>query len=387
MRVAYVSLDPGVPVFGHKGSSVHVQAVLRSLLARGAEVHVVTTRPGGRPPPDLAGVRVHTVALAKVSDHAERERAVQGADRVVPRRLDELTLGAGLDLVYERYSLWGRSAMAWAERHGVPSVLEVNAPLIDEQAAHRVLVDRDGADRVARAAFSAARTVVCVSDPVTRWVTDRGGAADRVFTVANGVDTTRVQPADRPPDGSPFTIGFVGTLKPWHGVEVLLRALQLLGCVGDPRLLIVGDGPERAALEGLAHSLGVGDAVELAGAVDPADVPSLLHRMHVAVAPYPAIQDFYFSPLKVYEYLAAGLPVIASRIGSIPEALAHGELGVLVDPGNPAALATAIAALRDDPARRTQLGRAARHAAVRDHDWSRVVDRILDHAGALDVTV
>ncbi|HEY0773337.1 MAG TPA: glycosyltransferase, partial [Nocardioidaceae bacterium] len=153
------------------------------------------------------------------------------------------------------------------------------------------------------------------------------------------------------------------------------------------RLLIVGDGPERAALEELARSLGVGDAVELAGAVDPADVPSLLHRMHVAVAPYPAIQDFYFSPLKVYEYLAAGLPIIASRVGSIPEALAHGEFGVLVDPGDPAALATAIAALRDDPARRTELGRAARHAAVRDHDWSRVVDRILDLAGALDVTV
>lgn len=389
MRVAYVSMDPGVPVFGRKGASVHVQAVLRVLAARGDEVHLVTTRAGGAPEPGLAPVRVQELPRSSATSAADRERALRDTDALVPRVLDDLTRDGGLDLVYERYSLWGRAAMTWARDRAVPAVLEVNSPLVEEQARHRVLVDRFGADRVAADAFAAAGTVICVTDPVARWVLGRGTSPERVFTVGNGVDTARVRPAPTPSTmTSPFTVGFVGTLKPWHGVENLIRALAMLRATDrDHHLLLVGDGPQRSALAQLARSLGVDDAVEMTGSVDPDEVPGLLHRMHVAVAPYPSLRDFYFSPLKVFEYLAAGLPVVASALGSMPQALAHGRLGVLVEPGDPAALSQAIAALKADPDRRTRLARAAREAAVREHDWNRVVDRILALSGVLDVAV
>ena len=377
-RVAYVCTDPGVPVFGSKGASAHVQAVVRVLVVRGAEVHLVAARTGGPVPEGLESVIVHQLPRAPKGDPVERERAAQAADAHVADVLDAL---GQLDLVYERYALWGRTATGWARRTRTPSVLEVNAPLVEEQATHRTLVDRRAAEDVASAALSAADAVVCVSDEVARWARARSARPARVHVVPNGVDVDRVRPSGRPPTGpdEPLTIGFVGTLKPWHGVDRLLEALAVLAQrePGGYRLLLVGDGPQAETLHARATELGVQQLVERTGAVEPAAVPALLHRVDVAVAPYPPMKGFYFSPLKVYEYLAAGLPVVASRVGQVPAVLEEGRLGVLVDPGDVDALAAAVAALRAEPARRVALGRAARDAAVRRHAWTSVVDRIL----------
>ncbi|GAB3104964.1 glycosyltransferase family 4 protein [Isoptericola nanjingensis] len=387
MRVAYVSSDPGVPVFGRKGASVHVQAVLRELVRAGAEVHVVTTRPGDDTPDDLRGVVVHRVPVAPTGSTAGRERALQDADARVGDLLDALHERAGIDLVYERYSLWGTAATAWAADDGVPSVLEVNAPLVAEQRTHRELVDEAAAERCVRAAVGAATAVVAVSGPVAAWAADRAGEdPEKVHVLANGVDTGRIVPAAGRcwgrQDTTAFTVLFVGTLKPWHGLDVLIDAFAgVRARVPDARLLLVGDGPEREAVLARADALGVADAVEHAGAVAPSEVPALLHRADVAVAPYPALDDFYFSPLKVYEYLAAGLPVVASAVGELPDALEHGDAGVLVPPGRAAALADAIVALAHDDDRRAALGARAREVAVERHDWSAVVRRALGFAG------
>ncbi|MFE5334267.1 glycosyltransferase, partial [Isoptericola sp. NPDC056573] len=179
-----------------------------------------------------------------------------------------------------------------------------------------------------------------------------------------------------------FTVLFVGTLKPWHGLDVLIDAFAgVRSRVSEARLLLVGDGPEREAVLARADALGVGDAVEHAGAVPPSDVPPLLLRADVAVAPYPPLDGFYFSPLKVYEYLAAGLPVVASAVGELSEALEHGAAGVLVPPGDAVALADALVALARDDDRRAALGARAREVAVERHDWSVVVRRALGFAG------
>ena len=112
----------------------------------------------------------------------------------------------------------------------------------------------------------------------------------------------------------------------------------------------------------------------------PADVAAQLHRMDVACAPYPARGSGYFSPLKVYEYLAAGLPVVASAVGQLPAALDGGRLGRLVRPGDAGALAAALAELRADAGRRAELRAAGRRAVLERHTWAQVVQRTLAHA-------
>jgi len=102
--------------------------------------------------------------------------------------------------------------------------------------------------------------------------------------------------------------------------------------------------------------------------------------MDVCVAPYPRLARFYFSPLKVYEYMAAGLPVIASKVGQLAELIEDGVNGLLYPPNNPSALATALDRLRCAPEVRARLGRAARATVLRDHTWSAVVQQILSLA-------
>lgn len=377
-RVAYVSTDPGVPVFGSKGASVHVQAVVRELLRRGCEVHLVAARVGGDRPRGLEDVVVHELPRITGEPGAEREASARASAAAAAGVLAGLHGEQPLDLVYERYSLWSDAAMTWTRYHEVDGVLEVNAPLIDEQAQHRVLADRAGAEAIARQAFDSATSVVTVSGPVADWVAERTSNRN-VTVVPNGVDTAYITPggsAPREADG--FTVGFVGTLKPWHGVEVLLEAFaRLVRTDTDARLRLVGDGPQREALTARATELGISDHVDLVGAVPPEEMPAELAAMDVAVAPYPQLPDFYFSPLKIYEYLAAGLPVVASDIGPCADILDDGDLGMLVTPGDVTELAAVLAGLRHDDLMRTDLGRAGRDAAVARHDWSRVVSRIL----------
>jgi len=150
--------------------------------------------------------------------------------------------------------------------------------------------------------------------------------------------------------------------------------------VANARLLVVGDGPERSRLEGDLAQRGLRESAVFTGAVAPDVVPGLLASMDVAVAPYPELANFYFSPLKVYEYMAAGLPIVASRVGQLAELLRHEETGLLCPPGDAPALASALERLRGDGDLRKRLGFAARATAVQKHTWAAVARRIISLA-------
>ena len=382
MRIAYVSADLGVPIFGRKGCSIHVQEVVRALKNRGAEVEVFSANAGGTPPLGLDDLRVHSLPRPPKGDLAAREQAalaVNGELRAA------LAREPPYDLVYERYSLWSFAAMESARAANTPALLEVNAPLIEEQAEHRGLVDRAGAQRVAEQVFGAATVIVAVSEEVAAYVAQFPGTRNKIQVVPNGVSPNRFSPGLAPtlprPAGA-FTVGFVGTLKPWHGLSILVEAFaRLRRRHPEARLLIVGDGPERDRLVADLAAVGSTEAVHLAGAVDASAVPGWLASMDVGVAPYPPLAHFYFSPLKVYEYMATGLPVVASRIGQLKSLIEEGRNGLLVTPGDAAGLAAALERLRSDPELRARLGQAARSTVLHQHTWDAVAQRVLRLAG------
>ena len=130
------------------------------------------------------------------------------------------------------------------------------------------------------------------------------------------------------------------------------------------------------------HSRGLAGVVHCTEAVAPHEVPGLLTSVDAAVAPYPRATGFYFSPLKVYEYLAAGRAVVASRVGQLETVIRHEVNGLLCPPGDAAALATALEHLRREPALRARLGRAARATVLRQHTWDAVAARVLELAAA-----
>ncbi|MDQ3458122.1 MAG: glycosyltransferase family 4 protein [Deinococcota bacterium] len=377
MRIAYVSADPGVPVYGSKGCSVHVQEVVRALMGEGAEVVLFTNRVGGETPEDLRGVRVHALPALPKGELAARERAALGANDILRAGLE---YEGPFDVIYERYSLWSFAGMAFAGDAGTPGLLEVNAPLIEEQHKHRGLVHASEAEAVARRAFAAAAALLPVSREVGVYLKAFPVALGKVHVVPNGVNLGRFA-LPRRVTRDTFTVGFVGTLKPWHGVDTLLEAFALLKLeLPQARLLVIGEGPERAALMAEVARLGLSDSVRFTGAVAPEDVPRLLAQMDAAAAPYPPLADFYFSPLKVYEYLAAGLPVAASRVGQLGDLLTDGVDGLLYEPGDARALAEALARLGQDASLRERLGQAGRAKVASEHSWQRVARRILSIA-------
>ena len=382
MRIAYICCDPGIPVFGTKGASVHIQEVVRELRSAGHEVVLYALRSGEHVPADLADLELHLEAVADAAP-AEREQAqVRAAQRIASQ-----VIADGADLVYERYSLFSTALTDVTAATGVPGVLEVNAPLIDEQRRHRSLVDVSGAKQVLRRQVGAARVTVCVSDPVADWVRrriadvpDAEAVAGRIHTVPNGVSVRRIQP--QPADPDRVVVTFVGTLKPWHGVAALITAAALARQQWSLR--IIGDGPEMETLRAQAERLGV--EADFRGAVAPEEIPAHMAGSAIGVAPYPdlgGLEQQYFSPMKVLEYLAAGLAVVASDVGQIPQLLEEGPQlhGVLVAPSDPTALAAALDDLAASPQRRARLGRDGRLLAEERHSWARVVTRILELAG------
>ncbi len=396
MRITYLLPDPGIPVGGAKGASVHVAEVTRAMASAGATVQLLamrSDRAAGRP---TEGARTLDPRPGRVDltlfDTGPIPRGPAGDQdrlRVVQRFLDWAQGEAGRfrpDLVYERLSLFAGGGTRLAESLGVPRIVEVNAPVAAERAAHVGLALAADARQAEHDALAGA-SVMAVSAALEPWCRARGAAS--VDVVPNGVDTPRFDPSrhacsanalrrDLELEGAEV-VGFVGSMKPWHGVATFLEAVALLAAHRPAlRVLLVGDGPAAADARRRAEAPDLVGRCRFTGAVAPELIPAHLAALDVAAAPYgvPESDDaFYFSPLKVVEAMAAGLPVVASRFDSIESML--GGTGVLVEPGSAPTLAGAIGELLDDPARAARLGAAARERAVSSFGWDAVVARIL----------
>jgi glycosyltransferase involved in cell wall biosynthesis len=201
---------------------------------------------------------------------------------------------------------------------------------------------------------------------------------DRTLFIPNGV------PPSPPADGHDVraelgiepgvpVIGAVGALRPQKAYHVLLRATSLLtDSWPSIQVLLVGDGPERPALERLARELGLEDTVRFMG--QRTDVPNVLRALDVAVC----CSDFEGSPLAVMEYMDAALPVVATAVGGVPDLIEPGVHGLLVPPQDPAALAGAVAEILRDSERGRSMGARARERRRTEFDIDSFIHRLED---------
>jgi glycosyltransferase involved in cell wall biosynthesis len=364
MRFLYCAIDQTVP--GVKGGSVHVTAVAEGLAALGHEVHVLAS-PGDGPFP--AGA-VRWIAMTPPLG-AKELRWLRTA------RVRRLVSSLRPDVVIERYYNFGGEGIVAARAAGAKTVLEVNAPVVDHPGSAKALLDR-----------------LLVAQPMRRWREHLCARADLIVTPSAailpagtpdrkvvrlewGADTTRFQPHtpitpafERP---AKTVAIFAGAFRNWHGAINLVRAVRALHERGrtDIGAVLVGDGPERGAAQQEARGL---PGVVFTGAVPHAAMPAHLASADIGVAPFevdahgPLALGFFWSPLKMFEYMASGLPVVAPAVDRIPSLVSHEREGLLYNPARQDSLASALERLTD-PALRLALGTAARERAVREYSW------------------
>lgn len=397
MKILYLNFDRGIPVLGDKGASVHVRAFVAAASRLGHEVLLACASLGeGNPPPPARIIhvdfQVDSTPTGELDKTTRSELAKLAYDRSAPSRVWRALEAAEFvpDIVYERHALFHRAGVEIATRLGVPRLLEVNAPLVHEQRTFRGLSMESEARAAEADSYHGADAVIAVSEAVGEHVSEVLGSRGRVHVVPNGVDLSLFASAEqrgaeirgRLGLGSAPVIGFIGSFKPWHGVLPLLEAFASLLLVHpDARLLAVGDGPEREMVRARAEALGLADQVTLPGRTAHTDIPDWLSAMDLTVAPYQPQSDFYFSPLKIVESMAAGRAVAAPGLGQIPRLIENGVTGRLYRPdGND--LSLVLRELIDDRVALAAMGERARSRAA-SFDWTAVVARILALAPAM----
>lgn len=405
MKIAYLCADFGVPIFGFKGASVHVREVVAAWQRIGHEVVVFSPsveRPANGTGEITAVAVEHIPAFHQVSQELQALDHFLGMKTRVRYDLRNLWYNLVLfdaveprlraeqfDFVYERYTLFNYAGVALARRLGLPHILEVNAPLCYEQEKMRGLDIKNLAHELERRIFKESDRLAVVSEQLRAFAENRGVPRERILVIPNGVNprTFSPDPASRERmrrqlrlEGK-IVIGFVGSLKPWHGTESLVDAFSRIQPGGsEVHLLVVGDGPQRRPLKAQVREAGLASCVTFTGSIPHDQVPAYIAAMDIAVAPYIPHDNFYFSPIKLFEYMAVGKPVVAGGLGQVREVVHHGETGLLYEPGHVTQLRGALEELIARPDLRARLGKTGRDWVVRHRTWDSNAERILQAA-------
>lgn len=378
MRLLYCALDQVVP--GTVGGATHVRAVAEGLARLGHVVHVLTGEgPAGFPPaggPSAGALDWHDIAAPFGSPHLRLLR------RTTVRRL---AASLRVDAVIERYHNFGGEGVLAAREVGALAVLEVNAPVVDHPGSRKAWLDRLLLVRpMQRWREHLCRQADLVVTPSAR-ILPPGLPPTRVLEIEWGADTYRFRPGAA--GAVPFerrageTVAvFAGAFRAWHGAPRLAEAAQQLAREGTRGLhvVFVGDGPELARAREAAAGL---PRATFTGPLPYEAMPACLAAADIGVAPFdvtahaPLQLDFYWSPLKVFEYMASGLPVVAPRLPRLAALVEDNREGVLYAPEAPSGLATALRTLLDADRRRA-MGAAARTRVERDFSWRAHCERL-----------
>ncbi len=346
------------------GQAVHIRSLTEALARRGCQLEIVgpdEAAPAARPLDAQAGVGLRRFLPPAIHEVAELAYSVPAYWRLAAR-----ARAFAPNVIYERYNLFFHSGVRLARARGLPLLLEVNAPLAEERARYGKLALKLLAHWSEQSIWRAATRVLPVTRALADYVIAAGVAPERITVIPNGVEREFLDDHDPRPvraryglDGK-IVLGFAGFVRDWHGLD---RVVSYLGerRREDIALLIVGDGDARAGLERRAKSLGVDKAVNFTGVVQRDAVPAHLAAFDIALQP---AVTAYASPLKLFEYMAAGRAIIAPDVANIREVVDESAAMLVAEDDNKA-LFGALDALVNDAGLRARFGAAARAALIR----------------------
>jgi len=362
MRILLLALD--VDLNERQGDSVHLRELVDNLRLQGHKLRIVTG----------------TTGSSGIEDHTVRKRFS------IRQILQATHLGRDwADIVYERRM---SPKISWAVSllTGVPFVVEVNGSLDDELRAlgrKRRLIRPAIARRIRGQMFSRAARVIAVSSGIRDGLVSMYGLPrDRVAVVPNGANISRFHPKDRNSsriavrlDRNDFIICFVCSLVAWQGIPTLIAAAERLRTrIPHLRIVMVGGGPDTDALKAQVWQSSVRDICIFAGEVPYEDVPTIIAASDVCVAPFARTRKA--SPIKVFEYLACGKPVVSSDIDDIGDFLKRSRAGVVIEPGNAEALANGIEWVYNHPEEALELARRGRLAVEQTRSWEETAKKV-----------
>ncbi len=286
--------------------------------------------------------------------------------------------------VYERYALGHHGVHRLCLKHKIPHILEVNA-LLAREAHRQHRLHPWSARRIIGQELnflSQVGTIFVVSEQLKM---DIGPGHPNIIVNPNGVDTRLFDP-QRPLENikkkhgieDRQVVGWIGSFGPERGVTSLLNiAVGVLKKMPTVCFMIVGDGPLRPWVETEISRRGMAENILLTGGVSREQVPHYIAAMDIALAPYPPGGAAYFSPLKVFEYMAMARPVVATDRGQCVELLKDGA-GVVLPPGAPELWAATLEELLSNPQKRLSLGNNARQRVLAHYTWNDNVRRIVE---------
>jgi glycosyltransferase involved in cell wall biosynthesis len=376
VKLLYVASDQRVP--GKTGGSVHVEEVARALAARGHQVHVMAVPGDGRTNGSMRPYELHPSRIPF------RHRFFRWTGR---REVGKLLDAQGFDAVMERYYNFGGEGVRAAFERGIPSLLEVNSPLKDHPGSLKSALDAMLLFRpMKRLRSELCRKATALVVPLPEIVPEEV-PREKVHRVHWGANVESFRPeVEAKRLGIPEkrrVVVFSGSFRPWHGADLLTRAAaRVLASVPEAFFLFLGGGPAWNETRSLARRLGIEDGVLFTGAVAHDEMPGHLKGARVAVAPYQPSRlgqmrlGFYWSPLKVFEYMAMALPVVTLDTPALAEIVRPEREGLLVPEGEEIALARAIESLLSDPVRARAMGEAARDRVVAHFSWQRHCEQL-----------
>jgi len=336
----------------------------------------------------------HTVTVLAKGDGCESD-ATDGVHVIrAPFGFRRLRFLRGRRYQWALATLWGaRSALASADVLHFHELRLLGAGRLWGRRTPRVFTNhssrfvelaavRDNHPALKRELLMADWVIACSSDRA-RLTAEVGYPGDRVSSIPNGVDAARFAPDVRD-DGLRVAHGAsdedVLILCPCRlvrvkGVAHLVNALPMvLRRCSSVRLLVAGDGSERAHLEAAAVALGVRDRISFAGSVPNSDMPSYYAASDIVVVP----SLIEATSIAALEAMSTAKPVVATRVGGLPELIRDGVSGVLVEPADETELADAITRLATDPALRRSIGKAARERVLREFTWQAIASRTVE---------